>query len=110
LAGDNQNSNEANSMDNPQRENMALYGLMLPRKNRSWAIEATPPKIHPADDRSQKRIGYRVNGKNGFIREYGSDQSTSGVKATLDNAIKTRIPEPTAAKKATFQVICGSPV
>ena len=47
--------------------------------------EISPSEIKRTEDKSQKRIGYRVNGKNGFVREHGSDQSTSGLQAKLNS-------------------------
>lgn len=41
-----------------------------------------------ADEKSEECIGYCAIGKNGFVRENGSDQSTSGRYALLDNQTK----------------------
>ena len=72
-------------MDIPERIYMLLSGLMLPHRRNSRNVETRPPKITRVDAKSQKRIGYRVNGKNCFVREQGSDQSTSGLQAKLSS-------------------------
>lgn len=75
-------------MDIPERIYMLLSGLMLPHRRNSRNAEASPPKITRTDANSQKRIGYSVNGKNCFVREHGSDQSTSGLQAKLNSQRK----------------------
>jgi hypothetical protein len=62
--------------DTPQRIEIPLAGLILPPTNRLCDDEASPVEIDRNDNKSQKCNGYRVGGKNGFVKEYGSSQST----------------------------------
>jgi hypothetical protein len=75
LKGGSQGRREINPAA-PQRIDMPLAGLILPVTNRLCVDEASPVEIDKIDNKNQKRTGYRVGGKNGFIKEYGSDQST----------------------------------
>jgi hypothetical protein len=82
---------------------------MLPRKKSSWIDEATPPEINAADVESQECMGYRASGKNGFVREHGSDQSTSVLDAELDDPTKTINASIPAISTTRTQVIFASP-
>jgi hypothetical protein len=93
LAGDRQKRSGATSVDSPERRYMLLSGLMPPHRRNSCDDEANPPRITRMDAKNQKRIGYRVNGKNGVVKEHGSDNSTSGLHAKLNSQRKITMAE-----------------
>src|SRR5690625_5108831 len=62
-------------MESPMKKNVAPRARCCLSDTMSLKKETIPPQTKQTPDNKQKRTGFLFIGKNGFLRENGSDQS-----------------------------------